>query len=296
MTVALGFGKYLSRFMHLFSEEVRQSLHGNSLGTEEHDYFEIALDSHFNANLRPQRLLRRLTYPFVEYGVSSTADTKSLDLTVKKIGSEVILCRREDGKRVVPLDLGFLSDANRPALFRLLRRFGPAARFHHDFFPPRTRATMPPKPVTYLPRIVYEAHVVLSRRQWRCAPGSIPTRDRHGIAEYMVRLGEWVHEHGIPRRVFAKLHAPPRMRAGAGHHAPHEPEGEILSKIVVRRDDRKPQLIDFCSPLLVDVFERLAQAGRTATVILEEPLPDDWSTTSNDAVSFHSEALIELVV
>ncbi|HET6763503.1 MAG TPA: lantibiotic dehydratase, partial [Longimicrobiaceae bacterium] len=105
-----GYGKYFSRFLYMlpdeFVAEVRESneeLTGELLA-------EICGDAQFNANLHPPLLRWEISYPTGESGAADE-QLRSSDVFVEPDGDDPhSLCLRHGptGRRVVPVDLGFL--------------------------------------------------------------------------------------------------------------------------------------------------------------------------------------------
>jgi hypothetical protein len=126
-----GYGKYFSRFLSLFPPEVRERVHraNDDLSTEH--VAEICGDAHFNANLHPQLISKEISYPTGESG-NAEDQLRSSDIAVEPVPNDPhALCLRHvpTGKRVLPVDLGFLNPRMRPPLYQLLSRFTPVANF-----------------------------------------------------------------------------------------------------------------------------------------------------------------------
>ena len=245
-----GYGKFFSRFLYLFPESVQAELRrANGTLTTEH-LAEICGDANFNGNLHPPLLPWEISYPTGESGDSEEQILCSELLVEPDAADPYALCLRHmhTGKRVVPVDLGFLKYEMRPALFQLLYLFSPAPSFsllfpelpvtgHENDATTRDRPLSPP--VTYRPRIVYEQRLVLARKRWRVLWTAFPVRERHeSDSAYFVRVNRWRREHRIPREVYVRVHRlpepgrpqppDPAQRNGEVARPPAEPEKPTL--------------------------------------------------------------------
>lgn len=291
--MGFGFGKYQSRFLHLFA---RHGLGTQPTAKRAHwpeGAAEIALDSHFNANLHPSLGYGEISYPFTrprtDHATRITVDA----LEVVGPGPSrraPFLRHRPTGARVTPLDLGFLTDTQRPGLFRLLRRLQPPSRFYLELSVAvyRTRVAQATDSrqlgVQRFPRLVFGAHVVVSRQQWICRPSDIPTAAPDALDGLLRALAVWRAAHGVPERVFVRLaECRPEATAQMASHAEQSngaaQDGKTARKSMSsqarqpRRDDRKPQFIDFTSPLLVELFSRVAACSDDWMILIEEDYP-----------------------
>ena len=291
--MGFGFGKYQSRFLHLFAR--------NGLGTQstaQHSHWpegaaEIALDSHFNANLHPSLGYGEISYPFTRPRTDDATRITVDALEVVGPGATrraPFLRHRTTGARVTPVDLGFLTDMRRPGLFRLLRRLQPPSRFYLDLGVAAYRARVAqatdsrPVGVQRFPRLVIGAQVVVSRQQWICRPSDIPVAVSNALGGLLRALAVWRSAHAVPERVFVRL-----AECRPGGAAQMAPQAELSNGAAQdaksasaftrgharqpRHDDRKPQFIDFSSPLLVELFSRVATCSDDWLVLIEEDYP-----------------------
>ncbi|MET7288117.1 lantibiotic dehydratase [Streptomyces sp. NPDC005573] len=195
-------------------------------------------------------------------GESSTAPEEArihLDdlYAVHDAGTDRLLLRsRRLDREVVPLYLGYLVPMVLPEIPRTLLLFSPTARSVLDVW-----RGVPAGPsdggVTRRPRVRHHS-LVLQRRSWTAADGSLPLRaPGTGDGDWYLAWHRWRVRHGLPARVFATVHEETGGgAAGAWFGA------------------SKPQYVDFDSPLSLTALEGLL-AGRRARTVFEEMLPGE---------------------
>lgn len=144
------------------------------------------------------------------------------------------------------------------------------------------------------PRITYGGTLVLARRSWRVPAWHLPQL-RPGETEpaFFLRVDRWRRAHGLPReayvRVWPDFLAGQAMgqlgsrgglnEAGEGDEGGDAAEGAASRGSPSRYDRgtlnlRKPQYVDFGSPLLVSLFGRLAGDLETFVAMVEERYPE----------------------
>ncbi|MFR0355083.1 lantibiotic dehydratase [Streptomyces sediminimaris] len=205
----------------------------------------------------------RLTdYEIVCPGEHSTAPGEArlhLDdlYAVHDAGTDRLTLRsRRLGREVVPLYLGYLVPMVLPEIPRTLLLFSPTARSVLDVW-----RGVPAGPddggVTRRPRVRHH-RLVLQRRSWSAADGSLPLRSPGASdGQWFLAWHRWRARHALPARVFATLHE----ESGEGG-----PGGWFGAS--------KPQYVDFDSPLSLTALEALL-AGKRARTVFEEMLPGD---------------------
>jgi hypothetical protein len=218
-----GYGKYFSRFLYLFDEEVTDHLRKTNLDLTDHHVAEICGDAHFNANLHPPLLPREISYPTGESG-QADIQLRSSNLEVEldpQNEHDIWLRHGPSGKRVFPVDLGFLNPQTRPPLYQLLTRFTPVASFKL-FLPerPQSLESKEPSPtneraeedgeeestIIRRPRIRLEKRIVLARQQWQVPSQLFPERGgQESDVEYYIRVNRWRCKHNIPEEVYVCL-------------------------------------------------------------------------------------------
>jgi hypothetical protein len=178
--------------------------------------------------------------------------------------------------------------------------------------------------ITYRPRCVYEGRVVLTRRRWDVPAAAFPQpRGDESAAEFFARVQQWRSAAGIPAQVYASALLAPGAMPGAvsdgartdeahdgdgvgdGELAPPDPAmpadestrpsaSVASSEEASRRAERlKPQFIDFSSPLLVDLFQRLPRGYSDFRVTLFECLPEQSGLPTIGGEHFAIEILLQ---
>ncbi|MFL5540019.1 MAG: lantibiotic dehydratase [Longimicrobiaceae bacterium] len=148
-----GFGKYFSRFLYMLPDDVQEQVRRENAALTDDLLAEICGDAQFNANLHPPLLKWEISYPTGESGAAEE-QLRSSEIGVEPDPEDpdsLRLVHAPTGRRVVPVDLGFLNPRMRPPLYQLVSRFTPPAMFG------------PPVPETPAPRPAP-----------RAAPGSPP--------------------------------------------------------------------------------------------------------------------------
>lgn len=281
-----GYGKYLSRFLHLFPPGVHDAIRRANGSPPGMILAEIGGDADFNANLHPPLTPWMIEYPTADGPSGGTDVLRVTDLAVRANFDEgsLQIVHIPSGNHVLPLDLGFLSPSLRPPLFALLSLFSPPARFGLPL-PGRPTGYKPEgSEILFRPRMSLAGDVVVARRQWMVPQALVPRRAaRESWASYSLRVDDWRADAGIPSRIFARV---------AAHRAKNEEQRRELP----RRDARKPQYIDFESPLLVQLFENLGPRKGSYSVLVEEQLPGprDWVRTP--AGDYAPELVLQLEV
>jgi Lantibiotic dehydratase, N terminus len=176
---------------------------------------------------------------------------------------EAQLRSRRLGVRVIPVYLGFLMPMALPEVQRVLLTFSYASMAALDLW-----AGQDPPPsdgvVAARPRIRYR-DLVLQRRTWTVEAKDLPnSTSADGEAEWFLDWARWVHDHGLPRRVFAATE--PQLRSAPGTEGAAEPEerGTPLSK---------PQYVDFDSAFSLSLLDAVIRTGNQR-LVLTEMLPD----------------------
>ena len=224
----------------------------------------------------------------------------------------LILVHRPTGRRVHAIDLGFLNTRMRPPLFQLLNQFGANFGFGLGV-PEAPASAAPTTPrILVRPRFVYGGTLVLSRRRWTVSASLFPVRRQRDESpwQYFRRVNTWRTAHGIPERVYVRVRPLPSRQATANaaqppaeaadgaahveeamerHGVAERPAGQddvveaaespapkpagAAAPLRYSRDFLKPQYIDFSSPLLVRVFEKITGSMDQFVVHIEEELP-----------------------
>lgn len=318
-----GYGKYMSRFLYLLSDEWLDGIRQTNKRFANTLLAEISGDDAFNANLHPPLLPALISYPTHQCHATDSANIDCSDLCVRSAAADphaLILEQVSTGAQVTPVDLGFLNPQLRPALYQLLSRFTPGG--FYEFPLPESPTETQCASVVHRPRILYEDQIVLARESWFVPGIEFPHRQTGETwPTYFVRLNRWRHTHHIPRYVFATvrpfrsntqqtqpiangLHGDrmePKTTHGKSDQASTGPERSEMPHHLPNfarpsRDYRKPQFIDFINPLFTNLFAKLPTHLAQFSVLLEEYLPAPNDQLRIDKDVFASELILELIV
>jgi hypothetical protein len=126
-----GYGKYFSRFLYMLPQEMLSEVRAANDALTGELLAEICGDAQFNANLHPPLLRWEISYPTGESGAAGDQVLSSHLFVEPDPEDPHSLCLRHGptGRRVVPVDLGFLNPRMRPPLYQLLSRFTPPVTF-----------------------------------------------------------------------------------------------------------------------------------------------------------------------
>lgn len=268
-----GFGKMLSRFVSMFPSEFAEDIRIRNIGLVKNNtlFVENCDASYFNANMHPPLIPYEILVPGGHNSLPSSEQLPISDFEIKYdvADGQLILVHKPTLKRAYLFDLGFQALLGRSPLFQLLQKFSKAEYLSaqplvkainscinkfgdkYDF----TRN----KSIKVLPRIVFEEQIILQRKQWQIPKELLPLREpKNTDCEYFLKINAWRRELQIPDEVFVFVRAERGNGNGNG--------------VKTGRDDYKPQYIDFRSPVLVSLFERLVIKVSTMFKI-EEMLP-----------------------
>lgn len=265
-----GFGKFMSRFLHLFDEEVITEVRRwNEAIAQDSIFAEIADASYFNANLHPPLLAKELRLPNGHNNLPANCQIPVTECHVELTTDQqaLQLVHTPTGKRVYPFDLGFESLHSRSQLFRLLMEFsyvewptfGPVLQVINE----QAKAQAADETAVWMrPRVIYEDQLILQRKAWIVPQADLPFSQKNEDEwQYFVRVNQWRFALGIPDEIFISL----------------VDRQEIMNQDTktdhsLSRDHYKPQYIHFDNPLLVGLFGRLLPKVPTALTI-QEMLP-----------------------
>lgn len=126
-----GYGKYFSRFLYMLPDDVQEDVRTGNAALTDDMLAEICGDAQFNANLHPPLMRWEISYPTGESGATE-AQLPSSEIVVQPDPDDpyaLRLAHGPTGRRVIPVDLGFLNPRMRPPLYQLLSRFTPPVMF-----------------------------------------------------------------------------------------------------------------------------------------------------------------------
>ncbi|MCW3104367.1 MAG: Lantibiotic dehydratase protein [Bacteroidetes bacterium] len=261
-----GFGKMMSRFLHLFDEDVTQTIRKWNLALSSSDLLIEDCDaSYFNANLHPPLMPYEIWMPGGHNSLPSDNQLPITDFELCIADEELLLVHSETKQQAYVFDLGFQGHGGRSQLFQLLEKFSLSRYLYAaplvnaiNGLNPKSNKTE----VTAVPRILYENNVILQRKGWYVPKQFLPLRSTtESNWQYYMKVNDWRIQNKIPEEVF--------IFVNPNRNADNIDPG-LLKKI--GRDDYKPQYIHFGDPLLVNLFEKLISKV-PATLRVEEMLP-----------------------
>lgn len=261
-----GFGKGMSRFVHLFDPAVAEwQRRSNRALFAGRCVAELRDASAHNANLHPPLLDYEITTPGAQTSYPPEQQVAVTDLEVTLEGDELRLTRASTGQAVDVIDLGIQSPQGRAPMFRMLLYGFDRATFA-NLGPLLKAATLAWESVhgaaedgqiVPQPRVIYDNRVVLRRRNWSVPAALLPKRPRgEPDHAYFARVDDWREQHGIPDYLFAVID-----RAVREKRAPR-----------AVRDDYKPQFLSLRNWFSVALFEKMIERVQSAMAI-EELLP-----------------------
>jgi hypothetical protein len=230
----LGYGKYFSRFLRLFSQELQDNLYNKNNSMSGELIAEISGDANFNANLHPPLVKHEISYPTSEVGLAEK-QIKCDDLLVVPDPGDPFTLRlkqKSSGKFVLPLDLGFLNPMMRPPLFQLMAKFTPPTNYSLPIpeYPivekkgndaekddeqkndelkkeeNKEENLKENQRIIFRPRVILEDKIVLSRKSWIIPKPLFPEIERNeNLPDYFIRITNWREENNIPGEVYVKI-------------------------------------------------------------------------------------------
>lgn len=294
-----GYGKMLSRFLHIFDDKVTSELRdwNNETNKEDAIFIEDCDASYFNANLHPPLMPNEIWMPGGHNTLPEEQQIPITDFTISyndKI-DELILKHKPTGKEAHAFDLGFQGSMGRSQLFQLLEKFSKAEYLFVQPVANNVNTLLAKKriegkdkeqnkpQISVQPRIVYEDQIILQRKTWNVPKVLIPKKEPIDTDwEYYLKINEWRLENEIPDEVFVFIN--PDRWGGANI------DPELTKKLT--RDDYKPQYIDLRNPLLINLLEKLI-AKTPVSIKIQEMLPASGQMLKIDDERFVSEFVIQ---
>jgi lantibiotic biosynthesis protein len=255
-----GFGKLLSRFLHIFDEKITTDLREwNEKWKGDYIFAEACDASVFNANLHPALMPYETWMPGSQNYLPADKHIPITDMLVCMEGDLLTLIHKPSGKKLFAFDLGFQGIMGRSHLYRLLSIFsliehlflsplinGVNGLYNHKIVPEKEKDEMPEKKIFFRPRIVLEDRVVIQRKLWIVPKDLLPLRQAAETDwKYFLRINEWRMKNEIPNEIFVFI-----GDRGSAENV------SVDEKIKLGKDDYKPQYINFSNPLLVNLFEK----------------------------------------
>jgi lantibiotic biosynthesis protein len=289
-----GYGKLFSRFVHLFDENMQNDLlTNNKLHTHGVKVIENIDSSFYNGNIHS---------PLFDYEISVPGSHNILeeDRRVHVKNLQICLSQANDGERLLlvekntknqcyMVDLGFQGISSRTNLFKLLNYFSPTKNIRYRvlldvinsiFAKSDKNTSMDIDAIMHSivkhPRVVYENLIILQRKKWVVGINVIPKPDHFAPpSDYFIHINNWRTTQGIPDEVFVRIYV-------------KDEEIEDFK----RKDDYKPQYINFYNPYLVNIFVDIIKRA-TSAIVIEEMLPSTDNLSMVDNQKLVSEYLVQ---
>jgi hypothetical protein len=291
-----GYGKMISRFLHVFPQEVTHTIREWNLQVQGKDevFIENTDASYFNANLHPPLMPYEIRTPggHTTLPVEKQVPVTEFDVCLDEEANELRLIHRPTAKQAYVFDLGFQGQGSRSPLFQLLDKFTKAQYLSvHALISAINKVTAKTQvmetPATenniqVLPRIVYAESIILQRKAWLVPRELLPLR-HSGMSDwqYYVAVHAWKKAQEIPEEVYIRISSPRNSSA-------HDPEANKK----LGRDDYKPQYLNFADPLMIHLFEKLL-VKVPETLKIEEMLPIAQQLTQITDQPFVTECVVQ---
>ncbi|MDB4894421.1 MAG: hypothetical protein JWN15_683 [Firmicutes bacterium] len=293
-----GFAQGAARYAYLldgrepgwFSDHLRGYLEG--LLPDRLQFLELPGTFGFNASRRPDLAGLALAYPGVcTAGSQPQIQLADLSLRHSEAENRLLLEDRRTGQVLLPVNLGSLTAMLSPALFNalcMLTAVGSARLPVLQMLERGLGAEERQRTRSY-PRVRI-AGAVIARRSWVVPRSELPVRPK-GTDDfaYMVQVERWRQAAGLPDQIFIRTTLDPAAVLFRSMLP-----GQEAGPTEIRDQQRKPQYVDFRSPVLVRVFEK--HLDEVAEVLLvEEMLPGPSDLLAGpEGESSISEWLVEL--
>lgn len=282
-----GFGKMMSRFLHVFSDTITSDLREWNLSVNKYSILAEDCDaSYFNANLHPPLMPYEIWMPNGHNTLLAGQQIPVTDIEVRinEKQQQLQLFHKPTGKNLYIFNLGFQGIKGRSPLFQLLTIFSLTKSLScysimntvNTIW--QTQRTEDSKKIQIMtvPRIVYEDRIILQRKSWLVPKSLLPYKKQNeSDMSYFLRINEWKIDKGMPDEIFLFVNTDRFLE---------NTEPEAAKKL--GRDDYKPQYISFKNPLLIRLFEKLLYKV-PKTLKIEEMLPN-----SQQLVNIHNKQYV----
>ncbi|MTI31231.1 hypothetical protein E1171_10445, partial [Cytophagales bacterium RKSG123] len=212
-----GYGKMLSRFLHIFDEKITQdTCEANRLLMKEETLFlENSDASYFNANLHPPLMPYEIWSPGAQNSLPSEKQLAVTDFEVRydSLSDELILVHKPTQNRAFVFDLCFQSQRGRSKLFQLLDNFTDAAYLSPyllinaiNKFVEKENKKGNSASINIYPRVVFENSLIIQRKRWEIGKAHMPQKlPQESDSAFFYGIKRWKDSFGIPDEVFVIL-------------------------------------------------------------------------------------------
>lgn len=265
-----GYGKMYSRFLHIFPNQLTEDLKkynvqdaGNTVLVENCDA------SMFNANLHPPLMPFEIWMPGGQNTLPTDQQVPITDLAIRPSEAGYLeLVHTPSGNRCYVFDLGFQGQRGRSQLFQLLSRFNPTKALQWYGLTNAVNNAVNPENtplkegVSLIPRITFNDRIVIQRKRWIVRKDTIPMATPQETEwQCYKRINNWRLSLNIPDEAFIFL---------SSYTEQETLEPEQMKKM--GRDGYKPQYMNFTSPLLVNLLDKMLDKIPVG-IRVEEMLP-----------------------
>lgn len=286
-----GYGKLLSRYLHILDEQVLSDTVTWNASMEQKDelFVENCDGSYFNANIHPVLMPYEISAPGSHNSLPSSKQIalRDLDVLYNEADKRLMLRHRSSGHDVNMFDLGFQSSYFRSELFKLLNSFSRGKHIAMKSISQMIRYNLQEKliyndiEIKVRPRIVYEDQIIIERKSWQVPKLAIPIKaNEESDWGYFYKVRQWQKSLELPDQVFVIVNPSGRFRT----------QKETDAKTA--KDDYKPQYIDFRNPLLVRLLQTISARVQHSIKIEEMyPTPEKMLEFGNER--FVTEFLVQ---
>ena len=307
-----GYGRFFTRFLHLFDEKYTEMIQESNLEKSRGELLmELNDAACFNANIHPPLLPYEIWVPRGNNNLPSSRQIPVTELSIKKDEHGRLRLFHQD-KYVRTMDMGFQSLRGRTQLYSLLEKFsgmelillGPlgntyisrvlnimeSANSEEEGESQEGKENKEEyiRRIIHLPRLVFEDELVLNRRTWMIPFEELPRRkDQESDAKWFLKINKWRTQLNLPKEAFIYLNKNRFFRP---------PSDEVKKKFRFKAqvtDDYKPQYINFLNPISMLLFEKTIPKV-TDTLEIVEMLPgSDELVFQVDGKKYVSEFLVQ---
>jgi hypothetical protein len=276
--VTVGYGKTFSRFLNnpFYQEIPEELIKWNTSNASDNEILVENNDmSYSNANYHPKFLCYRIALNSSAKQDEGRIGIDELKVRYNRISQEIELIHGLTNKRCRILDLELQAIETRSEMFRFLTMFDLLEVPIFDEFLNLVNEFYQKEGGHYfIPRIVLAGNIILQRQQFIFPKEDLPLRE-HGMSDetFFLKINKWKTQYCLPNNVFV------RLKSASGFSSRD-------------RDYYKPQYIQFESPIMLSVFEKILKKV-DRILIVEEMLPhfSQWPTEKTN--SFATELVVQ---
>ncbi|MCC6864524.1 MAG: lantibiotic dehydratase [Ignavibacteria bacterium] len=264
----IGFGKWFSRFLHLFESSVTEEiLHDNFINNE---YIQAEYNgaSYFNPNLHPPLLNYEIRSPGSQHRLNLENQIQVSNIYVKYMIDQdrVILIDKQTNKEIYIYDLGFEAQSSKSELFKLLSIFSNSEMIFLPLITSKIsnsykRAVLNEKGIIEYPEITLDSDIILQRKVWYIPVDYFETK--LSDVDFFININLMRKRIGIPKEVFVRFYS----------KSIYNKIKKTKNNIKNSRASHKPQYINFDNPLLVELLHKLVLKYKEG-VFIEEMRPN----------------------